>query len=257
MVRLKDFRPRDLVIGEVKPGKDGTLLFTVILQTPAAVFLQEENGETPEDLLISGVLALSEETVLLTGKSDPAREFAIPLSTDEVHLFRLAVTVHLWKRYHLLPEDFYRYCTEEGFMKTCHYEDRSAYDTSWRNTIEKLGYTYPYQSNGPKKHAGYRNGAVRDLIDTEENWLTSPDRPEPAASSDPGKERCRSLREIRRLFAGINGIPYVPVPCRHPGPCQGYCPVCEAEIRYLDQALQKKKEQGEIIFESGLSLFFT
>ena len=69
----------------------------------------------------------------------------------------------------------------------------------------------------------------------------------------PGREKCDTLREIRMKIAEANGIPFQPAECHHTGPCSGTCPACDAEIRYLDEQLQKKKAGGEKIILTGLT----
>ena len=69
----------------------------------------------------------------------------------------------------------------------------------------------------------------------------------------PGHEKCEKLREIRRKIAEANDIKFEPVKCDHNGPCFGTCPVCDEEIKYLDEQLQKKKKQGEDIVLNGLA----
>ena len=72
--------------------------------------------------------------------------------------------------------------------------------------------------------------------------------------SFPGKEKCRKLREIRKLIAEVNGIPFEPAVCHHNGPCFGTCRVCDAEIVYLDSKLEEKKLNGEKVILSGLAV---
>ncbi len=62
-----------------------------------------------------------------------------------------------------------------------------------------------------------------------------------------GREKCEQLREIRKKIAEANGIEYEPVECFHEGPCAGTCPVCDEEIRYLDEQLEQKRARGEEI----------
>ena len=69
----------------------------------------------------------------------------------------------------------------------------------------------------------------------------------------PGKDKCDQLREIRKKIAEANGIEYNPQECHHKDPCKGTCPACDAEIRYLDEQLQLKKERGEEISLVGIA----
>ena len=68
-----------------------------------------------------------------------------------------------------------------------------------------------------------------------------------------GRAKCDQLREIRKKIADANGIDFEPAECHHTGPCLGTCPVCDAEIQYIDDELQKKKDRGEEIILSGLA----
>lgn len=71
-----------------------------------------------------------------------------------------------------------------------------------------------------------------------------------------GRDKCDKLRAIRKKIAEANGIDFEPTECHHTGPCLGTCPVCDAEIKYLDEELQKKKMHGEDIILSGLAADF-
>lgn len=59
------------------------------------------------------------------------------------------------------------------------------------------------------------------------------------------KEVCSKLKEIRQQVADANGIPYEPTPCNFEGECQGTCPKCEEELKYISDALEQKQEAGE------------
>lgn len=69
-----------------------------------------------------------------------------------------------------------------------------------------------------------------------------------------GKEKCKLLKQIRKEIAESNGIVYLTSECTFEGECRGTCPKCDAEIRYLDDELQKKAARGEKVTLSGLSL---
>ena len=70
----------------------------------------------------------------------------------------------------------------------------------------------------------------------------------------PGRDKCDTLRSIRKKIAKANGIPFDFPECHHTGPCKGTCPACEAEVRYLDEELRKMKERGEEITLVDLAL---
>ena len=69
-----------------------------------------------------------------------------------------------------------------------------------------------------------------------------------------GKEKCKKLKQIRKLIAEVNNIPFETVECYHEGPCPGTCPACDAEIKYLDEQLQQKIRRGENVILSGLAV---
>lgn len=251
MKSICELRPKNIVIKDVRAESGSGLSFMVVH------LISKEELSGSEDFLsgalLSGLYEPSSGSVSLSLVSkDSEMPEHIELSEEEEKLLRLAVTVHLWRQHHLLPADFLKYLNEDGYMKQGHYEGRYDYDAGFKNTIVGLGYYYPYTSLGPKKHAGYRNGAVMDLIMTEETYLTAPERKTEADPADLGKVNCRRMREIRKLIAEVNDIPYFPCPCHHVGPCRGDCPVCEAEIRYLDSCLSEKKKQGGTIRIAGL-----
>ena len=73
-----------------------------------------------------------------------------------------------------------------------------------------------------------------------------------------GKNKCRILKEIRQKIADENDIPYVTRECTYQGECRGTCPKCEAELRYLEQELEKRRRLGKTVavaaVAAGLSL---
>ena len=69
-----------------------------------------------------------------------------------------------------------------------------------------------------------------------------------------GKRTCRILKEIRQQIADRNDIAYVTSECHYQGECKGTCPKCEAELRYLENELQKRKLMGKAAVVAGISL---
>ena len=67
-----------------------------------------------------------------------------------------------------------------------------------------------------------------------------------------GKQKCKILKEIRQRIADENDIPYVTRDCRYRGECTGTCPKCEAELRYLEQELEKRERAGKEPTVAGL-----
>ena len=76
-----------------------------------------------------------------------------------------------------------------------------------------------------------------------------------------GKNKCKILKEIRQKIADENDIPYVTRECSYQGECRGTCPKCEAELRYLEQELEKRRRLGKTVavaaVAAGLSLSLT
>ena len=73
-----------------------------------------------------------------------------------------------------------------------------------------------------------------------------------------GKNKCKILKEIRQRIADENDIPYVTRECTYQGECKGTCPKCEAELRYLEQELEKRRRLGKTVavaaVAAGLSM---
>lgn len=55
-----------------------------------------------------------------------------------------------------------------------------------------------------------------------------------------GKEICEKLKAIRKNIAERYGIAYEPAECNHQGDCAGTCPQCDAELKDLQQQLEKR-----------------
>lgn len=72
-----------------------------------------------------------------------------------------------------------------------------------------------------------------------------------------GKNRCRILKDIRRRIAEENGIEYVTSECKYKGDCLGTCPKCEAEVRYLERELEKRRSLGYKVTVAGLAAGIT
>lgn len=62
-----------------------------------------------------------------------------------------------------------------------------------------------------------------------------------------GKDVCKKLKAYRIDLAKANGIDFKTKECNFEGKCLGYCPACDEEIRYLENELRKKEENGEPI----------
>ena len=69
-----------------------------------------------------------------------------------------------------------------------------------------------------------------------------------------GKNICSQLKEIRRRVADENGIPLEQHECTYDGDCDGTCPRCEAEVKYLEQELHRRMTLGKAAAVAGVAL---
>ena len=68
-----------------------------------------------------------------------------------------------------------------------------------------------------------------------------------------GRHICNTLKAIRRQIADANGIKYEPRECHHEGDCAGTCPACEAEVRYLEGELNRRRSMGKKVAVAGIA----
>lgn len=68
-----------------------------------------------------------------------------------------------------------------------------------------------------------------------------------------GKNKCKILKEIRQRIADANDIAYVTRECEYQGDCRGTCPRCEAEVRYLEEQLEKRRLAGKRVAVAALA----
>ena len=61
------------------------------------------------------------------------------------------------------------------------------------------------------------------------------------------QEKRELLRDLRRSLAQRNDIPFLssPEPC--PADCDGSCPACETELRWLETELNRRAAEGKAI----------
>ncbi len=72
-----------------------------------------------------------------------------------------------------------------------------------------------------------------------------------------GKSKCKILKDIRKQIAKENDIEFITSECKYQGDCLGTCPKCEAEVRYLEEELKKRKSAGKGIAVAGIAAAFT
>ena len=69
-----------------------------------------------------------------------------------------------------------------------------------------------------------------------------------------GKRTCEILKDVRRKVAQENDILLVERECTHEGDCRGTCPYCEAEVRYLERELSKRRALGKAVAVAGIAV---
>lgn len=69
-----------------------------------------------------------------------------------------------------------------------------------------------------------------------------------------GKEKCKLLRQIRKEIAEANDIVFLSADCKNEECHTATCPLCDAEIQWLDAELARKAATGKRITLKGLSL---
>ena len=72
-----------------------------------------------------------------------------------------------------------------------------------------------------------------------------------------GKNICAALKQVRKRVADTNGISYSPKECHFEGDCNGTCPACEAEVRYLEHQLDLLRKAGKAVTVMGVALGIT
>ena len=69
-----------------------------------------------------------------------------------------------------------------------------------------------------------------------------------------GKKVCKILKEIRQQIADKNDIEYVTSECHFQDECKGTCPKCEAEVKYLEDELHRRRQLGKVATIAGISM---
>ena len=72
-----------------------------------------------------------------------------------------------------------------------------------------------------------------------------------------GKNICAALKQVRKRVADTNGIVYAPKECHFEGDCNGTCPACEAEVRYLEHQLSLLRKAGRAATVMGVAVGMT
>ena len=74
------------------------------------------------------------------------------------------------------------------------------------------------------------------------------------STMENGRHICNELKALRRRIAEENGIPLETEECTYRGECYGTCPRCDAEVRYLEDALSHRLNLGKAATVAGLAL---
>ena len=69
-----------------------------------------------------------------------------------------------------------------------------------------------------------------------------------------GKNICKELKAIRKRVADENQIPLEQHECTYDGPCDGTCPRCDAEVKYLEQELHRRMTLGKAAAVAGVAM---
>ena len=69
-----------------------------------------------------------------------------------------------------------------------------------------------------------------------------------------GKRTCKILKEIRKRIAEENDIEFITSECTYRGNCAGTCPKCEAEVQYLCEQLDARRQMGKAVMLTGISV---
>ena len=69
-----------------------------------------------------------------------------------------------------------------------------------------------------------------------------------------GKNICKELKAIRKRVADENQIPLEQHECTYDGQCDGTCPRCEAEVKYLEQELHRRMTLGKAAAVAGVAI---
>lgn len=69
-----------------------------------------------------------------------------------------------------------------------------------------------------------------------------------------GKNICNQLKAVRRNIADENNILLEIEECTYKGECRGTCPRCEAEVRFLENALADRIRLGKVATVAGIAL---
>lgn len=106
------------------------------------------------------------------------------------------------------------------------------------NTVEDLVYVRPEPSPFEKKMARLGRKKLEACLKIYKHSIDMP-------INEVGREKCNRLRKMREDIAKANEIDFQPAVCEHEGPCLGTCPACDAEMEYLMNELQKKKDKND------------
>lgn len=69
-----------------------------------------------------------------------------------------------------------------------------------------------------------------------------------------GKNICQELKAIRKEVAEQNDIPLEQHECTYDGLCDGTCPRCEAEVKYLETELRSRMTLGKAAVVAGVAV---
>ena len=116
-----------------------------------------------------------------------------------------------------------------------------------------LGHCHGENWKSPTRSFERSGKAKRTFRETEKNQELKHILP----MKPNGKNICAALKQVRKRVADTNGIVYAPKECHFEGNCNGTCPACEAEVRYLEHQLNLLRKAGKAVTVMGVALGMT
>lgn len=205
-----------------------------------------------------------------------------PILREEAYLLSTEIEDTKKGRVYLRVEKEYQYNnvwaarnTYEKFFSERRYEYKEPnYCDRWINMIGdetcmivKMVYVFLFTSLQEAKKKEKEFKEEREILSNQYRWegdikgsvidlpgtLAPSWEIEKEDEANSGRKKCELLREIRVKIAKANNIDYEPAVCTHKGTCLGTCPVCDNEVRYLDEKIKEKEMRGEKIDLAGIA----
>lgn len=162
---------------------------------------------------------------LVKAVSEMISEFGISIFTDRYKAVNLFADYFVGKKKYL---NVARIAVREGLI------DRLVKDGNKPTTVQRATLDSSIRYMTDELGMGYEASA--------EVLLSFQAAINKSISTIRGKSICHQLKDMRRRFADINGIPFEEEECTHEGPCAGTCPYCDSKTKELND---KAKQLGK------------